>query len=155
MPQARDFTWNLTAVNKFLLLFAVRNYNKYSPFFLDRSVVSYVPLVIISMCSRRHHANHLPHILIIVVPRHIKFVDFLHIVWCLTSLSLEIWVDGKFEHVIDHSRDVPGQQLWRFFETRVRVDFNQPGVVFAIQNEVVPKQLEQTLTYLQLPLNWL
>jgi hypothetical protein len=60
----------------------------------------------------------------------------------MVSLSPILNVDGEFEHVVEHPRNVGFQQLGALFQTRIRVHFEEPGVVGGVNHEVVPEQLK-------------
>ena len=51
----------------------------------------------------------------------------------------ENYVNCDSQHVFNHPRQVNLQELARFFDARVRVDFNQPYIEVFVKHEIVPK----------------
>ena len=50
--------------------------------------------------------------------------------------QVEYWIWDDVEQVVDHPRQQSFQQVIRFFQARIRVDFDQNGVEKLIDNKV-------------------
>ena len=56
--------------------------------------------------------------------------------------SLKKLVNSQLEHVLYHPRQEHLQQAGAFFQTRVRVDLDQPKVKVLIKDEIVAKKFK-------------
>ena len=91
--------------------------------------------------------NVLPHVLVVEIPIDVElllcpdtvFKHFFRFLLCL--FGWKSYIDGKFESIIQHAREILSKNGAWLRQTRVRIDLNEPGITELVNHEIVPKQL--------------